>query len=182
VTRPAVVVGDATLPAEQIEDQLRDDRGITIPPGRWGLEPYPMPEFARLLAVALAVPGLPGWPVFCDIGAGCGVKVLMAAEAGCRAYGVEAVKAYQEAAAGLGATVVLGEAEEQDYSAVDIALVNCPYRNPQLEAAFEDAIRAALRPGVVLISVNHCRPPSGWQVVLDEPDRDRGIYVKPFGG
>jgi hypothetical protein len=160
---PLVVSADGLTAAEAAEDALRGDPAIPIAPGRWGLEPYPPPHFLRLLAVALAVPGLPARPVFCDIGA----------------WGVEAVRQYQQQAVALGADVILGEAEDQDYAAVDVAYVNCPYRDPGLEAAFEGRIRQRLPGGCVLISVNHHHPPAGWTVVLDEPAGDRGVYVKP---
>ena len=127
----------------------------------------------------MAAPHLPSPPVFCDVGAGVGVKVLLAGQAGCLAWGVEAVAAYQAAAASIGADVLLGEACRADYSRTDIAYVNDLYRTVADQARFEDWLCGRLRPGAVLITVNSPGPPHGWAHLTHEPAAWRGVYVKP---
>lgn len=158
---------------------LKARPAVQVKPGRYGLECYPLPEFAALLALARTAPSVPARPVFCDVGAGIGTKVLAAQRAGCLAWGVEAVPEYAAEARRLGADVICGDAEHQAYGHVDLAFQNCPYLDLRAEFAFEHWLRGRLRPGAVLISVNHFAAPPGWPALLDEPDRDRGVYVKP---
>jgi hypothetical protein len=170
--------------AAAAEDAWRPETrpDIVVPPGRWGAEPYPAAEFLALLCLAL---GVPWWqdpavrPVFCDVGAGVGTKVLLAQAHGCRAWGIEAVPEYQAAAAKLGADVRLGEAEDQDYAGADVVFLNCLYWTAADQGRLEALVQDRMRPWSVLIQVNHTGPPAGWPVLLDEPDRWRGVYVKP---
>ena len=158
-----------------------------VSPDRYPWEPYDPADFERLLG--LAVGALPaGAPAFCDVGAGIGSKVVMAARAGCVATGLECIADYVSVAAELGASVTQGEAEFQSYSAYDIVYVNCPFMlgagglsDYGYEQQFETWLQGQLRPGAVLIQVNDCAAPPGWQAVIDERPAFRGVYIKPGG-
>ena len=157
---------------------LKDGPDVDTGPGRYGLACYPLGEFTWLLALAMSAPRLPARPVFADVGAGIGTKVIAAARAGCTAWGVEAVPEYADAARDLGADVTCCDAEDHAYSGVNIAFVNCPYADLRAEWRFEQWFRGQLRRGAVLISVNHFEAPP-WPALLDEPGRGRGVYTKP---
>lgn len=175
-TRPALTL--AGLAA--IEDAWRPEARPDLTPGpeRWGAEPYPLPEFLTLLDAAM------GWlrlaaPVFCDCGAGPGAKVLLAAQRGCLAWGIEIVPGLAQAARQAGADVRDGNAAATDLGGSDIVFVNQLYRARRLEAAAEAIIAGRMRPGAVLIAVNTPGGPPGWTAVTADPALGRGAWAKP---
>jgi trans-aconitate methyltransferase len=147
----------------------------------FGWEPYPLGDFARLLGVAVAA--APG-AAFTDLGCGIGTKCLYAAQRGLAAGGVELEPAYADEAQALGATVTLADLRTWDgYGALaGIVYLNCPLKDETAEAALEQNIHTALAPGVVLIQVNDCGPPAGWDALADEREQFRGVYRKLGGG
>lgn len=143
----------------------------------WGAEPYPADLFRRILAAAVAA--LPPGAVFLDAGAGIGVKVLLAARAGCKASGIEHNPHYLEQARKLGADVVPGDVTAHDYTGADLVWINCPLRDPAAQIALEARIAAELRPGAVLAMGNRVGPPpAGWELLTSVIERD-GAWRKP---
>lgn len=122
-----------------------------------------------------------GNPVFFDAGAGIGTKCLLAARAGCTAYGVEHNPHYVAEAGKLGTRVTHGDVREQDYSWPDIVWVNCPLREPVEEIAFEAQVARELKPGGILCLANSPgKPPAGWEMLTSVINRD-GAWKKPGG-
>jgi hypothetical protein len=158
----------------------RPDLPETVPGAalRWGAEPYPLPPFLELLDVAIAHLGLPR-PVFCDVGAGPGGKVILAAQRGCRAWGVDIVPGYVAAAQALGADVRLGTAQDTDLTGTGIVWCAGLYRAAAHQQATETQIAAAMRPGAVLILANTPAPPAGWAELAWDPAARLGTWVKP---
>jgi hypothetical protein len=162
-----------------LEDAWRPSERPDVgpPPGLWGAEPYPAGAFGWLLRHAMAA--VPERPVFGDAGAGVGGKVLLAAAAGCRAWGVELVPAYAAAARAAGADVRTGRVLDADWSGTDIVFANQLLRDARLEAAYEGRLRGLLAPGTALISVNHAAPPGpGWTALLVDDAAARGVWLK----
>jgi len=145
----------------------------------YGWEPYSLAEFARLLDLAV-----PRVPVASCLGVGCGIgtKCLLAASRGLAVEGVERLPVLAAVARGLGVTVHEADARTWDgYGNYGIVYVNCPLKDEDAEAVLEARIRSLMAPGAVLISVNDCGAPPGWDAVADERDAFRGVYVKPGG-
>ena len=184
--RPAMTLAQA----EAIEDAWRPATrpDLAPDPARWGAEPYPLGPFCDLLHAAMthlaSQPLAYGVPVFCDLGAGPGTKVLLAEAAGCLAWGVELVPGLAQAARDLGADVRAGNAAHAGLAGADIVYVNQLYRDPQIETAVEEVIAGRMRPGAVLIAVNTPNPlgPAGWAVLPGTPGPGRGAWVKPATG
>jgi hypothetical protein len=169
--------------AEAIEDtwrpESRPDIAALVEPGRWGATPYPCDLFLELLSAAVGYLRHPA--SFCDIGAGPGTKVELAAARGCRpAWGVEAVDAWAAAGRQLGADIRTGRAEDADLTGTRIVYLNQLYQARGGQAALEDLIRDRMDDGAVLISANYAAPPpSCWLAVMTDPGRWRGVWVKP---
>jgi trans-aconitate methyltransferase len=174
-------MGTLTLErAMELEDQHRPD-GPGPDPARWGALPYPLPPFLRLLDVALAHLALSRPPVFCDLGAGTGVKGLLAADRGCTAWGVEADPALVAAARELGADVRQGLAGDADVSGSDVVWVAGLYRDRAAERRLHEIVCGRMRGGAVLMAATIPDPagPPGWRALVSEPAAWRGAWVKP---
>lgn len=160
-----------------LESRWRD-RHSCADGGCWGFTAYPADWFTRILEAAVKATGKPD-PVFCDAGAGIGTKVLLAARAGCQAYGIEHNPHYVTEASRLNADVRNGDIRSQDYAAVDIAWIDWPLRDPDEQIAFEQDVAAQLHPGAVLALGNRVGPaPAGWEQLTSVIDRD-GAWKKP---
>jgi hypothetical protein len=171
-----------------LEDAWRpSERPDLAPPdeGAWGAEPYPADMFLTLLDAAmtwLAAAGTTG-PVFCDLGAGPGGKVLLAARRGCRAWGAEIVPGLAQAARQAGADVRDGRAEDVTLAGVGITWCAGLYRDRAAELAAQATIQMAVRPGGVLMLGSSPAPPAGWtQITATETiwrGSWRGAWAKP---
>lgn len=171
-----------TASVAALEDAWRPSaRPDLVPPrGLWGAEPYPGDAFTALLRPAMrTLAALPGAPVFGDAGAGVGGKVLLAAAAGCRAWGVELMPGYAAAARAAGADVRTGRVLDADWAGTHICFANQLFRDAHLQAAYEGRLRGLLGPGAVLIAVNYAAPPGrGWTPVLHDPGQARGVWQR----
>lgn len=145
--------------------------------GRWGAGPYPCGLFLELLFASITYLGGPGR--FADLGAGCGSKVLLAADRDCPAWGVEIDPGLAAAARSLGADVATGRAEDADLDGTMIVYLNQLYQAKGQQAWLEGQVRERMDPGAVLISANYATPTTGWHTVWHDPGRWRGVWVKP---
>ena len=148
--------------------------------GRWGAGPYPCGLFLELLFAAVTYLGGPGR--FADLGAGCGSKVLLAADRDCPAWGVEIDAGLAAAARGYGADVATGRAEDADLDGTAIVYLNQLYQSAADQAELEALVRDAMDSGAVLISANYAAPPPAtarWHAVWHDVPRRRGVWVKP---
>lgn len=118
-------------------------------------------------------------PVFLDAGAGIGSKCLTAERMGCVAHGIEHNEHYVAEARKLGAKVLEGDVRLAQYGAYDIVFVNCPFRDPALQAQFEADVAGRMKPGSVLILGNRVSAaPQGWEQLTTVIERD-GAWRKP---
>jgi trans-aconitate methyltransferase len=130
-------------------------RGPAPDPDCTGFLPYPVEPFRRLLAAVRAhVTG-----TFCDLGAGIGTKVLIAAQLGYQATGIEIRQDYLAEATRIGADVRPGDVRTTEARGYDVVYLNHPLAGADAEAALERRVQAELSPGAVLITVNSPSPP-----------------------
>jgi SAM-dependent methyltransferase len=171
---------DTSIVAASALESSWSDKHSCRDKGCWGFSAYPVDLFRRILNAAVIGSGT-AHPVFVDAGAGIGTKLLLAERAGCYAFGVEHNQHYVDEAVKLGARVTHGDVADLDYSDADIVWVNCPYRDPAEEIAFEIRLSAELKPGAVLCLANSPGgPPAGWELLTSVINRD-GAWRKPGG-
>jgi hypothetical protein len=145
----------------------------------WGFRPYPADWFRRMLDAAIKAVGKDR-PRFIDLGAGIGTKCLAAERAGCLALGVEHNQHYVDEARKLGASVGYGDVADTDVSIYDIVFSNCPFRDPLVQAMFEQKLTDEMKPGAVLILANRAGDaPRGWEQLTSVIERD-GAWRKPL--
>ncbi len=139
--------------------------------------PYGVDEFLRLLDVA--IPAARD-KTFLDVGCGIGTKCLLAKDRGLEVHGVEWVPEYVAEARQLGVRVYEADIRNwPDYDKFGIVYLNCPFKDNEEEAEFERWLQDAIRSGSVLIQVNDCIAPVGWQTLFDDRKYWCGVWVKP---
>lgn len=124
---------------------------IPADPGYFAWEPFPVKQFADLLA---AVPR----GRFIDAGCGIGTKCFLAAQAGFDAEGIERVPAFVAEAHRLGVRAVQADVRDWDFSPYDVVYVNHPLacgEGCDDEAVLEHHIHETMRSGAALIAVNY---------------------------
>lgn len=133
---------------------------------------------ARLLLAAWNV--TPGRR-FLEVGCGIGTKMQLAQNLGFNTFGIEIVPELAAEARREGLNVIGVDARSwPGYAEFDTVYVNHPLLDSSAEQEFERELHQAMRPGSVLVAVNDCGPPEGWESVVDERSAWRGVWVKPW--
>jgi trans-aconitate methyltransferase len=128
-------------------------------------------------------PFLPPAHSFLDLGAGIGTKVLIAAQLGYQAMGVEVVPAYLSKAREIGANVAYGDVRSTSVRGFGIVYLNHPLADACEENALEARVLAELSPGAALINVHspNDRPRGAhWRTIAITADQS-GYAVQKQG-
>jgi len=164
---------------EALEARWKEPGDSPLLPDAYGFQAFRIPDFLRLLAVA--VMAVAPMRSFLDAGCGIGTKVLIARDMfGLDAAGIDVVPSYVEEAGrlGLGGMVALVDVREfGGYGEQDIVYCYGPFREPDAQAAFEKRLHAAMRPGSILIAVMPTLKPRGWECLFRVPWQ--GVWRKP---
>jgi SAM-dependent methyltransferase len=164
-----------------LEDEWSQTANEAAALGQIGFLPYPLDGFRYLLQMVR--PFLPPAHSFLDLGAGIGTKVLIAAQLGYQAMGVEVVPAYLTKAREIGANVAYGDVRSTSVRGFGIVYLNHPLAVADEQADLEARIRAELSPGAALICVNSPSPkPCGahWRTIATTSDQT-GYAVQKQG-
>lgn len=161
--------------------QLYIEKETTDPdPEMWRWSPLELNEFDHMLTVARQL--LPGLAVkkFCEAGCGIGTKLYLARTYhGLAAIGFEISADYLEKASALDvdARYMDFRTESPVWSQYDIIYVARPFKDDDVEAAFEISIQNGMRPGTVLMSAYTASKPYTWPCYYRRPFR--GVWKKP---
>ena len=161
---------------------LVQESGSAPDPDLWRWSPLELLEFDRMLHVARA------WAMspdnsrlrYGEAGSGIGTKLYLA-----RKYylmeemGYEISDEYLEQSRALGVRAEKCDlrTEVPPWGKFDIVYLSRPFKNDEVEAAWEHSVMLAMRPGAVLISAYAAVKPYSWACRYRRPFR--GVWVKP---
>ena len=143
--------------------------------------PFSKPALVALVAEALpAVTPACGDIRFLAIGCGPGSDLIIARDVfGMDATGFDRVPEYTAAARSLGLKADDADAEHyHGYGAFQLTWFNRVARDAAIEQRIEARVWHGTAPGGVVIGANLEAPPPGWDVVLDDWEIRRGIWLK----
>lgn len=144
-------------------------------------------QAADFLAIMYdCIPEVQG-PLFLDVGAGPGTKMLLMRELfGMDVRGIEIDSVMAAEAAKFGNVLVADALDFHPnlrmwYMDPDIVWLYRPFRDPEHEAALERLIMAEMKPGAILAggAWEICPAQWGWHTVVDDWELRRGAWMKP---
>jgi hypothetical protein len=159
-------------------DWMMREREINNPdPALWRWSPEDLGMFREMLDVAVQLTG-PG-ATFFEPGCGIGTKLKLAEAYGLSAHGWEIVPEYLEQCAELGVSAEPLDLRTSDphYEEWDIVYTSRPFKDDQVNVAWEQKVQAAMRPGAVLIGAWIGNKPYAWENYYRRSFR--GVWRKP---
>jgi len=165
-------------------EQLYKERETTNPdPDMWRWSPLELREFDSMLTVARQLFPELRQLSFCEAGCGIGTKLYLAQHYHeLRAVGFEISDDYLAKAAGLGvdARKMDLRTDSPDWSEYDIVYTARPFKNDEVESAWEQSVCEAMKPGSVIIMAYTSYKPYSWPCYYRRPFR--GVWQKPAKG
>jgi SAM-dependent methyltransferase len=162
-------------------EQLYKERETTEPdPDMWRWSPLELSEFDRMLA--MATHQLAGTdPIrFCEAGCGIGTKLYLAEHYhGLEAVGYEISDDYLAKALALGVDARYMDLRESSppWSEYDIVYTARPFKDDEVEVAWEKSVWEGMRPGAILMMAYTAVKPYSWPCHYRAPFR--GVWSKP---